>query len=173
MLLGVRLPVPRSSLKFRILVKLRFLLALVHSLEFISDVVLADMKKTETRLLGLDFGAEKPLANPFRPSPASAAKTCPGYADDNGTPSVGLSGQLQLTLEPLYVRFNSGFSIFSINFAPSVADNQRALSGQTIYHILVLLRIALIFRFCINLMPAEGTFVHRFRCTEQCVSLLF
>lgn len=45
-----------------------------------------------------------------------------GYADDNGTPSVGLSGQLQLTLEPLYVRFNSGFSIFSINFAPSVAD---------------------------------------------------
>lgn len=45
-----------------------------------------------------------------------------GYADDNGTPSVGLSGQLQLTLEPLYVRFNSGFSIFSTNFAPSVAD---------------------------------------------------
>lgn len=35
MLLGVRLPVPRSSLKFRILVKLRFLPALVHSLEFI------------------------------------------------------------------------------------------------------------------------------------------
>ena len=45
-----------------------------------------------------------------------------GYADDSGTPSVGLSGQLQLTLEPLYVRFNSGFSIFSTNFAPSVAD---------------------------------------------------
>lgn len=49
-------------------------------------------------------------------------KDLPGYADDNGTPSVGLSGQLQLTLEPLYVRFNSGFSIFSTNFAPSVAD---------------------------------------------------
>ena len=49
-------------------------------------------------------------------------KDLPGYADDNGTPSVGLSGQLQLTLEPLYVRFNSGFSIFSTSVAPSVVD---------------------------------------------------
>lgn len=49
-------------------------------------------------------------------------KDLPGYADDNGTPSVGLSGQLQLTLEPLYVRFNSGFSIFSTYGAPSVVD---------------------------------------------------
>lgn len=49
-------------------------------------------------------------------------KDLPGYANDNGTPSVGLSGQLQLTLEPLYVRFNSGFSIFSTSGAPSVVD---------------------------------------------------
>ena len=78
-------------------------------------------EKTETRLLGLDFGAEKP-GKPVQALSGIGRKDLPGYADDNGTPSVGLSGQLQLTLEPLYVRFNSGFSIFSINFAPSVAD---------------------------------------------------
>lgn len=78
-------------------------------------------EKTETRLLGLDFGAEKP-GKPVQALSGIGRKDLPGYADDNGTPSVGLSGQLQLTLEPLYVRFNSVFSIFSINFAPSVAD---------------------------------------------------
>ena len=91
-----------------------------------------------------------------------------GYADDNGTPSVGLSGQLQLTLEPLYVRFNSEFSIFSINFVPSVADeptsakwsNRISYSGSSAYST----DFSVLYQFN---APAEGLYYIGSDVTEQ------
>ena len=48
-------------------------------------------EKTETRLLGLDFGAEKPGKLVQAPS-GIGRKDLPGYADDDGTPSVSSDG---------------------------------------------------------------------------------
>ena len=48
-------------------------------------------EKKETRLLGLDFGAEKPGKLVQAPS-GIGRKDLPGYADDDGTPSVSSDG---------------------------------------------------------------------------------
>lgn len=50
-------------------------------------------EKKETRLLGLDFGAEKPGKLVQAPS-GIGRKDLPGYADDNGTSSVNNEGNL-------------------------------------------------------------------------------
>ena len=50
-------------------------------------------EKKETRLLGLDFGAEKPGKLVQAPS-GIGRKDLPGYADDNGTSSVNSDGNL-------------------------------------------------------------------------------
>lgn len=50
-------------------------------------------EKKETRLLGLDFGAEKPGKLVEAPS-GIGRKDLPGYADDNGTSSVNSDGNL-------------------------------------------------------------------------------
>ena len=52
-------------------------------------------EKKETRLLGLDFGAEKPGKLVEAPS-SIGRKDLPGYADDNGTPTYNSDGNLQL-----------------------------------------------------------------------------
>lgn len=57
-------------------------------------------EKTETRLLGLDFGAEKPGKLVQAPS-GIGRKDLPGYADDDGTPSITQTGILHLSIEPL------------------------------------------------------------------------
>ena len=56
-------------------------------------------EKTETRLLGLDFGAEKPGKLVQAPS-GIGRKDLPGYADDNGTPNVSCLGKLHLSIQP-------------------------------------------------------------------------
>ena len=56
-------------------------------------------EKTETRLLGLDFGAERPGKLVQAPS-GIGRKDLPGYADDNGTPSIYPSGSLVYMAEP-------------------------------------------------------------------------
>lgn len=56
-------------------------------------------EKTETRLLGLDFGAEKPGKLVQAPS-GIGRKDLPGYADDNGTPNIYPSGSLVYMAEP-------------------------------------------------------------------------
>ena len=48
-------------------------------------------EKKETRLLGLDFGAERPGKLVEAPS-GIGRKDLPGYADDNGTPSISSDG---------------------------------------------------------------------------------
>lgn len=58
-------------------------------------------EKTETRLLGLDFGAEKPGKLVEAPS-GIGRKDLPGYADDNGTPSVGSTGAFQVVAHAVY-----------------------------------------------------------------------
>lgn len=56
-------------------------------------------EKKETRLLGLDFGAEKPGKLVQAPS-GIGRKDLPGYADDNGTPNIYPSGSLVYMAEP-------------------------------------------------------------------------
>ena len=56
-------------------------------------------EKTETRLLGLDFGAEKPGKLVQAPS-GIGRKDLPGYADDNGTATYNSNGELQVTVYP-------------------------------------------------------------------------
>ena len=53
-------------------------------------------EKTETRLLGLDFGAEKPGKLVQAPS-GIGRKDLPGYADDNGTPAITANGEFFIT----------------------------------------------------------------------------
>lgn len=62
-------------------------------------------EKKETRLLGLDFGAEKPGKLVEAPS-GIGRKDLPGYAGDDGTPTYNSNGVLQLVLEP--TGFTSG-----------------------------------------------------------------
>lgn len=65
-------------------------------------------EKTETRLLGLDFGAEKPGKLVQAPS-GIGRKDLPGYNDDNGTPTIGADGFPTLT-------FKMSLNGFATNF---------------------------------------------------------
>lgn len=65
-------------------------------------------EKTETRLLGLDFGAEKPGKLVQAPS-GIGRKDLPGYADDNGTPTIGADGLPTLTFKMSLNGFSTKF----------------------------------------------------------------
>lgn len=64
-------------------------------------------EKKETRLLGLDFGAEKPGKLVQAPS-GIGRKDLPGYADDNGTPTVSHDGELICYSSEAYISTQSG-----------------------------------------------------------------
>ena len=65
-------------------------------------------EKTETRLLGLDFGAEKPGKLVEAPS-GIGRKDLPGYNDDNGTPTIGADGFPTLTFKMSLNGFSTKF----------------------------------------------------------------
>lgn len=65
-------------------------------------------EKKETRLLGLDFGAEKPGKLVQAPS-GIGRKDLPGYNDDNGTPTIGADGFPTLTFKMLFNGFSTSF----------------------------------------------------------------
>lgn len=75
-------------------------------------------EKKETRLLGLDFGAEKPGKLVQAPS-GIGRKDLPGYADDNGTPSVNNEGNLTFVAKYRFsddrYHFVDSFSITDTN----------------------------------------------------------
>ena len=51
--------------------------------------------KSETRILGLDWGSEHPGSWEVKKAPSGIGrKDLPGYADDNGTPAVNADGKL-------------------------------------------------------------------------------
>ena len=57
-----------------------------------------EYEKSETRLLGLDFGNEKPGNLHVEQAPSGIGrKDLPGYADDNGTPAITSNGELFVT----------------------------------------------------------------------------
>lgn len=66
-------------------------------------------EKKETRLLGLDFGAEKPGKLVQAPS-GIGRKDLPGYADDNGTALVDSSVRLTLSTYHLATYFDTSIS---------------------------------------------------------------
>ena len=60
-------------------------------------------EKNETRLLGLDWGSERPGQWEVKEAPSGIGrKDLPGYADDNGTPLVTYEGNSIFKLEPYY-----------------------------------------------------------------------
>ena len=57
--------------------------------------------KSETRILGLDWGSEHPGSWEVKQAPSGIGrKDLPGYADDNGTPNIYPSGSLVYMAEP-------------------------------------------------------------------------
>ena len=62
-------------------------------------------EKKETRLLGLDFGAEKPGKLVQAPS-GIGRKDLPGYIDDSGTAHVSKEGELIYSAWPCWLSFN-------------------------------------------------------------------
>lgn len=55
-------------------------------------------EKTETRLLGLDWGSERPGEWKVEKAPTGIGrKDLPGYADDNGTPAITANGEFFVT----------------------------------------------------------------------------
>jgi len=77
-------------------------------------------EKTETRLLGLDFGAEKPGKLVQAPS-GIGRKDLPGYADDKGIPSVDPDGLPVLEYTMLLDGYDSGVGRNSV-YAHKLSD---------------------------------------------------
>lgn len=73
-------------------------------------------EKTETRLFGLDFGAEKPGKLVQAPS-GIGRKDLPGYADDNGTPNYNSNGFLYYYAPVTGWSYLWGDSTFSVSQA--------------------------------------------------------
>ena len=83
-------------------------------------------EKTETRLLGLDFGAEKPGKLVQAPS-GIGRKDLHGYNDDSGTPSINSQGQLIVVPEFNYYRiysYNSSTRFAVGNYTGSVSNKK-------------------------------------------------
>ena len=60
-------------------------------------------EKKETRVFGLDIGTEKPGNWEVKQAPSGIGrKDLPGYADDNGTPSVDSSGRWSIAVSPKF-----------------------------------------------------------------------
>lgn len=67
-------------------------------------------EKNETRLLGLDWGSERPGEWKVEQAPSGIGrKDLPGYADDNGTPTIGVDGLPTLTFKMSLNGFSTKF----------------------------------------------------------------
>lgn len=67
-------------------------------------------EKNETRLLGLDWGSERPGEWKVEQAPSGIGrKDLPGYADDNGTPTIGVDGLPTLTFKMALNGFSTKF----------------------------------------------------------------
>lgn len=83
--------------------------------------------KSETRILGLDWGSEHPGQWEVKQVPSGIGrKDLPGYADDNGTPSVDSSGFLSIVVEPYGVGGD-----YKEGFTASVPDSSSFISGAS------------------------------------------
>lgn len=66
--------------------------------------------KSETRILGLDWGSEHPGQWEVKEVPSGIGrKDLPGYNDDNGTPTIGADGFPTLTFKMLFNGFSTSF----------------------------------------------------------------
>lgn len=90
-------------------------------------------EKKETRLLGLDFGAEKPGKLVQAPS-GIGRKDLPGYADDNGTPTIGADGFPTLTFKMLLNGFSTKFGGTFLYGSPIGSYSNGTYSVSSIYN---------------------------------------
>lgn len=90
-------------------------------------------EKTETRLLGLDFGAEKPGKLVQAPS-GIGRKDLPGYADDNGTPTIGADGFPTLTFKMSLNGFSTDFGGTFLYGSPIGSYSNGTYSVSSIYN---------------------------------------
>ena len=91
-------------------------------------------EKKETRLLGLDFGAEKPGKLVQAPS-GIGRKDLPGYADDNGTPNYSSNGNLQVAVYPDQLDFyhDDVHSAYAKNFGTFDCPVNTRLVGDGVF----------------------------------------
>lgn len=90
-------------------------------------------EKKETRLLGLDFGAEKPGKLVQAPS-GIGRKDLPGYNDDNGTPTIGADGFPTLTFKMLLNGFSTKFGGTFLYGSPIGSYSNGTYSVSSIYN---------------------------------------
>lgn len=92
-------------------------------------------EKTETRLLGLDFGAEKPGKLVQAPS-GIGRKDLPGYNDDNGTPIVNpdgtYSGDFAMIYDGYWTPFASSTTQLRIGYISTYENGSSSTSGDGI-----------------------------------------
>lgn len=85
-------------------------------------------EKTETRLLGLDWGSERPGEWKVEKAPSGIGrKDLHGYNDDSGTPSINSQGQLIVVPEFNYYRiyFYNSSTCFAVgNYTGSVSNKK-------------------------------------------------
>ena len=90
-------------------------------------------EKKETRLLGLDFGAEKPGKLVEAPS-GIGRKDLPGYNDDNGTPIVNpdgtYSGDFAMIYDGYWTPFASSTTQLRINYISTYKNGSFSTSGD-------------------------------------------
>ena len=91
-------------------------------------------EKKETRLLGLDFGAEKPGKLVEAPS-GIGHKDLPGYNDDNGTPTIGADGFPTLTFKMSFNGFSTSFGGSYLYGTPYTAYSNGSYSTSSTYDI--------------------------------------
>lgn len=78
--------------------------------------------KSETRILGLDWGSEHPGQWEVKEVPSGIGrKDLPGYADDNGTPNIYPSGSLVYMAEPYGI--GAGEYFFTTGFGTSLSNS--------------------------------------------------
>lgn len=90
-------------------------------------------EKKETRLLGLDFGAEKPGKLVQAPS-GIGRKDLPGYADDNGTPTIGADGFPTLTFKMSLNGFSTNFGGTFLYGSPLGSYSNGTFSASSTYN---------------------------------------
>lgn len=90
-------------------------------------------EKKETRLLGLDFGAEKPGKLVQAPS-GIGRKDLPGYADDNGTPTIGADGFPTLTFKMSLNGFSTNFGGTFLYGSPLGSYSNGTFSDSSTYN---------------------------------------
>ena len=87
--------------------------------------------KSETRILGLDWGSEHPGQWEVKQAPSGIGrKDLPGYADDNGTPNYNNDGTLQVVLYPDVAIGSTSNTFYTFPYSFNYTESSFYVSGN-------------------------------------------